>query len=180
VHVAAIEGATVEEIKYGIENGWLPEKTAYTVIHAGRAEIEANASVLSSAAQTRSEEIGKKIGSIYTALIAKTTDGGKPATSVIFSGIIPPDGSTITSSNINYINGNNGIKSVLPADSSYNLFMSSTNTTTVDIFKQDLIDTFDANILNTNVASIHNANQQAIRLANWERKGARHQIWLVS
>jgi hypothetical protein len=73
VHVAAIEGATVEEITWGIDNGWPPQKTAYSIIHAGRAEIEANASDLNGSNQSKAESIGQAIGGIYSSLISKTT-----------------------------------------------------------------------------------------------------------
>jgi hypothetical protein len=82
VHVAAIEGATAEEIKWGIENGWLPAKTAYTVIHGGQAEVAGNSSTLGTNAgtETLATSIGANIGGIYTTLT------GKSSTSVIFSG----------------------------------------------------------------------------------------------
>jgi outer membrane murein-binding lipoprotein Lpp len=109
VHVAAMDGASVEEIKWGINNGWLPQKTAYTVIHAGRKEVEDNYAVLSTGADSvNAKAIGKKIGSIYPVVISKTTTNGGNPTSVIFSGIIP--GNPINSDNIYYINGNDGIK----------------------------------------------------------------------
>jgi hypothetical protein len=109
-HVAAIEGATVEEIKYGIAKGWLPEKTAYTIVHAGRAEVEVNQVALAAGQETvLSQNIGENIGSIYPALIAKTAAlSGGNSTSVIFSGIIPS--TTIEAANVNIINGNDGIK----------------------------------------------------------------------
>jgi hypothetical protein len=106
VHVAAIEGATVEEIKWGIENGWLPTKTAYTVVHGGRAEVMGNESSLTTSNQSAAEPFGVAIGRIYTSLKTVKSD-----TSVIFSGIIPPSDHSIHSDNIYYINGNNGIKS---------------------------------------------------------------------
>jgi hypothetical protein len=165
VHVAAIEGATVEEIKYGIENGWLPEKTAYTVIHAGRAEVEEHATILEAGPdQALSESIGKKIGSIYTALIAKTTDGGKPATSVIFSGIIP---SSPIPANTGYINGNNGIKSIFPQpNDSYNVFNNTNNTSIAQSLIDEVEINFEYNLITTQVASAKRADQQSIRLAS--------------
>jgi peptidoglycan hydrolase CwlO-like protein len=110
VHVAAIDGATVDEIKYGINNGWLPQKTAYTVIHAGRAEVEEKETELVTDVGTEAlaKSIGQKIGSIYPVLIDKTNGQAGNPTSVIFSGIIPTN--TIHSNNIDYINGNGGIK----------------------------------------------------------------------
>jgi hypothetical protein len=167
VHVAAIEGATVEEIKYGIENGWLPEKTAYTVIHAGRAEVEANENALISGNQDLSESIGQKIGGIYTVLIAKTQSQSGNATSVIFSGIIPPSGSSVHSSNINQINGNNGIKSIVPVSNATNQFIAGIND--ADLFKVGIDGTFQYSGIITDVASANRVNQQAIRLAS---KGA--------
>ncbi|MDR2020360.1 MAG: hypothetical protein LBQ14_06310 [Treponema sp.] len=110
VHVAAMDGATVEEIIWGItRGGWLPTKTAYTVIHAGRAEVEANYAALSGGAAVEiAYSIGMKIGGIYTAVVDKTTDQSGNPSSVIFSGIIPEN--PINSYNIGYINGNDGIK----------------------------------------------------------------------
>jgi hypothetical protein len=86
VHVAAIDGATVEEIKYGINNGWLPTKTAYTVVHAGRQEVEDNYAALSGGADPYlSHLIGQKIGSIYTTLTTKTqSQGGNPSSRLFF------------------------------------------------------------------------------------------------
>jgi hypothetical protein len=102
---------SVEEIKWGItEGGWLPTKSAYTIIHAGRKEVEDNYATLSIGADSiNAKSIGKKIGSIYTTLISKTQAQGGNPTSVIFSGIIPSN--SIDADNINYINGNDGIKS---------------------------------------------------------------------
>jgi predicted nucleic acid-binding Zn-ribbon protein len=122
VHVAAMDGATVEEIIWGIKNGWLPQKTAYTIVHAGRAEVEANKTDLETGSVSLGEPIGKKIGSIYPALKAKTQAQGGNPTSVIFSGIIPA--TSIHEISTNSINGNNGIKSVVPAYDSYNIFVT--------------------------------------------------------
>jgi hypothetical protein len=110
VHVAAIDGATVEEIKWGIANGWLPAKTAYTIVHAGRAEVAGHPE-LSGATQALSESIGKKIGSIYPVLKSHTQEQAGNTTSVIFAGIIPDAASNVHSDNVSYINGNGGIKS---------------------------------------------------------------------
>jgi hypothetical protein len=105
VHVAAIEGATVEEIEWGIENGWLPTKTAYTIVHGGRAEVMED-TTLTGISEANSKAIGAAIGGIYDTLKTK-----RPNTSVIFSGIIPPANHSIPTENINYINGDDGIKS---------------------------------------------------------------------
>jgi hypothetical protein len=171
IHVAAIDGATVEEIIWGIRNGWLPTKTAYTIVHAGRAEIIENITALEGPDDVLSRQTGVKIGSIYPALIDQTkiqtgTDGIQAngnATSVIFSGVVTPTsgpGSTIHVDNPPDINGANGIQSVVPTDGStpmYNTFISIFNNTDINTLLTNGV--FDTRV------SILNADRSAIRLA---------------
>jgi peptidoglycan hydrolase CwlO-like protein len=160
VHVAAIDGATVEEIKYGIENGWLPTKTAYTIVHAGRAEVEENQVALNGVNEALATSIGQKIGSIYPVLTTKTTAQGGNATSVIFSGIIPT--TSIHEYNTSYINGNDGIKKVVPTNNS----SQPRSNANIDNMITDIDDLFNYGIITTTVVSAKRLNQQAIRLAN--------------
>jgi hypothetical protein len=155
---------SVEEIKWGIkEGGWLPQKTAHTVVHAGRKEVDDNYAALSGgAAPEIAKSIGQKIGSIYTTLTSETqAQGGNPS-SVIFSGIIPEN--PIDSYNIGYINGNEGIKSVVPHYNSTNVFIAGIDDT--DEFKGTVDGTFQYSGIITNVAAMQPASKQALYLAN--------------
>jgi hypothetical protein len=156
VHVAAINGATVEEIEFGINNGWLPTKTAYSVVHAGRAEVEANQTRLTTDIETDlSKNIGQNIGSIYTTLTIKTAEQGGNPTSVIFSGIIPS--TSIHSSNVNMINGDDGIKKVVPTYDATNMFITPNSANNLNTTADGV---FGSGYHSTTVTFVRRSNQE--------------------